>query len=121
MADDKIVLGGKYLKSFNRYKPYRPSTAKKKGYSQPVDLIDTGKFLRALKAVQRRGNILIELFFQGKRNSDIATYHNFGTDNMDARPVLPAVKGQAFKKSIENDINRAVDKAFSDAVKKQNR
>lgn len=103
------------VKGFNRYKPYRASTAKKKGRKSPVTLSDTGKLHEALKAVQK-SKTKIALFFRGSKNKKIASYHQFGTENMDARPMLPS-KGQVFKKRITDNFIKIINDALKKFLK----
>ena len=99
------------VKGFNAYKKYRPSTAKKKGRIRPVTLKETGELHRSLKAVQK-SSTSIELKFMGSRNAKIAGYHQFGTPNMDARPMLPT-KGQTFKKRLIDKFNKIIDRILN--------
>jgi len=100
------------VKGFGKYKPYRESVSKKKGRSTPVTLRDTGEFHDSLTAIQRANNS-ISLLFLGARNSRLASYFQFGTDHMDARPVLPT-KGQSFKKAIIDRIKKIVNASIKE-------
>jgi hypothetical protein len=100
------------VKGFNKYKKYRPSTAKLKKRVRPVTLKDSGKLHRSLKAIQKTRRTIL-LLFNGSRNDKIARYHNFGTPNMDARPMLPAARGQVFKARITNAVFKIVQNEFT--------
>lgn len=99
----------------NSYKPYRPSTAKKKGRKKPVTLNNTGKLHASLKAVQK-GKKTINISFTGSRNQQISAYHQFGTTYMDARPMLPT-RGMKFKKRIVDMFNKIISKELAKAFK----
>lgn len=103
------------VKGFNRYKAYRASTAKKKGRKFPVNLQESSQLHKALSAVQK-GKKKIEISFKGARNDKIASYHQFGTANMDARPMLPS-RGQEFKKKITDKIIKTINKALKKFLK----
>ena len=96
------------VKGFNKYKNYKKSTAKRKGRKSPVTLKETGKLHDSLTATQKSRDT-ITLGFKGSKNNKIAAFHQFGTDNMDARPMLPT-RGQKFKQGILNKISKIVKK-----------
>lgn len=114
--DQNYSRGISPVKGFNKFKSYRPSTQKKKGRKDPVTIEESGKLRKSLTAVQKSIRS-VEVFFKGARNQKIAGYLNFGTENMDARPLLPAAKGQTFKKRITDNFNKIISKALKKSVK----
>ena len=104
------------VKGFNKFRSYRPSTAKKKGHKDPVTIKDSGKLRDSLTAVQKSKRA-ISIFFKGKRNQKLSAFINFGTIFMDARPLLPAAKGQTFKKRITDRFNKIVSKSLKKFIK----
>lgn len=118
LINEDLDRGISPVKGFNRFAPYQPSTAKIKGRRRPVDLKDTGFMRSKLRAIFKRRTNSILIFFQGAKANAIAAFHNFGTDKMDARPILPAVKGMEFKERIINRINRIIDKNVRNAINK---
>lgn len=104
------------VKGFNKFKSYAPSTAKRKGRKDPVTIWQSGKLRKSLVAVQKTKK-RISIFFKGKRNLKLSNWISFGTKNMDARPLLPAAKGQEFKKRITDNFNKIISKALNKFVK----
>lgn len=104
------------VKGFNKFKSYAPSVAKRKGRKDPVTIEQSGLLRKSLVAVQKSKKS-ISIFFRGKRNEKLATWINFGTVNMDARPLLPAAKGQTFKKRITDKFDKIISKALNKFVK----
>lgn len=102
------------VKGFNKYKNYRPSTAKKKGRKSPVTLNDSGKLHKSLVAVQKSKGVII-IFFKGSKNQKIAAFHQFGTKFMDARPMLPS-RGQSFKQRVIDMFNKIIKKELKQAL-----
>ena len=98
------------VKGFNQYKAYKPSTAKKKGRKKPVTLKESGNLHDSLTAIQK-SNTRIELTFRGAKNKRVASYHQYGTENMDARPMLPS-RGQEFKKRVIDKMRKIIRSAL---------
>ena len=61
---DTVARGVSPVKGFNAYKPYRPSTAKRKGRVRPVTLEETGRMMKSLTIIQKAKGRLV-LFFKG--------------------------------------------------------
>ena len=101
---------------FNLFKKYAKSTAKKKGRRSPVTLRDTNLMMDSLTAIQRASKV-ISLLFKGTRNNKIAGFHHNGTKHMPVRPVIPASRGQKFKKRITKRIFKIVNKALALSIK----
>ena len=100
----------------NKFKSYADSTAKIKGRRDPVTLEDSLEMMESLEAVLRVTKV-IQLFFKGARNNKIAAFHHNGTDNLPQRPVIPATKGQKFKKKIINKFIKIINKAHAKSTK----
>ena len=109
---NELAKGTSPVKGFSPYKQYRPATAKKKGRKKPVDLFDTGALWDSFKTVIKRKDT-IRLSF----NKKYASFLQFGTENMDARPLLPT-RGLRFKQSVINQIIKLVGKAVNTAEKR---
>lgn len=95
------------INGFNSFVQYASSTAKKKGRRKPVTIKETGALHDSLTARQKADGV-IEVFFKGKRNGKIASFIHFGTDFMDARPLLPT-SGLEFKKRITDKFVKIID------------
>jgi phage gpG-like protein len=115
LIDREYERGQSPVKFQRKFKKYAPSTVKiKRSKGQqinPVNLKDTGKLRASLKAIQKTRRTIV-LLFQGARNRRIASYHNFGTDNMPKRVMLPSRPGQEFKTSIVREIFKIVQREF---------
>lgn len=116
---DQVKSGNSPVAGKGSYKKYATSTQKKKGRAKPVDLTDSGDMLKSLKARQTKDNRVI-LEFIGKRNNDIAGYHQFGVKerNLPERSILPVKARQTFKAKILRKIIAAARKAIRIAARK---
>jgi hypothetical protein len=113
---EKIVSGLSPVKGQNRYPKYSDDYAKKKGRSQPVDLVDTGKMLENLRARQTAKNTIV-LEFPSAKQRNKAIGHNEGANNLPQRKILPTKKGETFKQEILNKIIKIVEKAINNAIR----
>ena len=113
---DEYRKGTSPVKGFNPYDSYADSTAKKKGRKKPVTLNETGALYNSLEVVQSGGGVNISIG-KGLKNG-YARYHQDGTDEMSARPLLPEKPKQEFKIGVFNKILAAAKKAIRDAARK---
>lgn len=78
------------------WEPLKPATLKKKKAGRVSLLIDTGAMFRSIKVKAPKGDT-VEVVVSGGANvnSDrkYATFHQFGTKKMVARPFIPATGG----------------------------
>lgn len=113
---EKITSGVSPVKGQNRYPKYSTEYGKYKGRKQPVDLVDSGKMLNALKAIQKsNGTIILE--FTGTYAQKIAAYHQFGEGKMPTRKMLPVKNREVFKAEINKKIVMAAEKAVRESIK----
>ena len=109
------IISGKSPITNRKYTKYSDGYAKRKGRTEPVDMIVTGEMLDSLTVKQNRiGQLLI--FFK----SNIAKFHDTKRARVERR-LLPSRNGEKFHSSIMKKITKLLDKAATKAVAKQNR
>lgn len=113
---EKITSGLSPVKGQNRYTKYSEKYGKYKGRRQPVDLVDSGKMLNDMKAVQKNnGNI--EIKFNSKESDKLASYHQKGKGSLPVRKILPSKRTERFKSDILKKIIKAAQKAVRESIK----
>ncbi len=85
----------------NAWAPLRPATLAKG--RQPPPLTDTGEMASVTVEPAAKAGIVISL------GADYSRFHQTGTRNMAARPILPDHRGlpDTWRRSIEDAIDRA--------------
>ena len=110
---ESITSGISPVTGQNRYKKYSKDYSKKKGRSAPIDLVESGDMLNDMIAVQK-ANKDIEIKFRTAKQRKKAAGHDYGTDKLPQRKILPSRRGESFKKGIMDKIM----KMMRDAMRK---
>lgn len=106
---DQMAKGLSPVKGFGRYK--------KKANGEQSYLRDTGKLYDSV-SVKQKGFVSKTITVSvGSNEVPYAQYHQFGTPNLDARPILPT-RGLEFKQNIIKRLFRSALNAVKKAAKK---
>lgn len=97
------------VEGFGRYK--------KKANGEQSTLFKDGPLYESVKTQQKGFTQPRVTISVGSRKVPYAQYHQYGTENLDARPILPT-RGLKFKKVIMNRIFNVAVKAVKDSTKK---
>lgn len=121
---ERIAKGRSPVKNGGNFEKYSDSYKKQirrrryPGKSiRPVNLKLSGKMLKSL-FVKIRSNAARLVYTIGF-NSEIAEYHNDGTNKMPARRLLPTKKGETLAKPILTIIRRILEQSVNRVAKRQ--
>ena len=104
----EMQKGTSPVKGFNPYKKKKDGTRAK--------LFKTGELYESIKIIQRKSGLLT--IKAGGAKAPYTVFHQFGTANLDARPILPT-RGLSFKKTLFDKILGFARKAVRQAAKKR--
>ena len=105
-------------KRFPRYSPGYDKAKKKAGHSRTVNLKLTGKMLKSLAAIKRRGKLL-EIEFKDEK----ASYHNYsgpGGNKKKIRRMLPDKRGEEFNSKITKLLSNILQKSVFRIIQRNN-
>ncbi len=85
---------------------------------KPVNLFLSGNMLKDFSFEVVMGFLRVGWIDDRSKFTKLALYHNEGTKNMPARPILPTVRGEQFNATIRSSIQNYINKKLEEIIKR---